>query len=74
MALKGNGDADTGQSVGIVLPKKPSAHETRHNTSSDDYNWPARDKKLLILAVGLDESIYPAITSCKGEKAKSPRV
>lgn len=70
MALRREEHATNDQFVGLVYPPKPTGHETRHTKSqSTEYNWPKKNKRILLLAVGLDETVYPGITSCKGEKS-----
>lgn len=70
MALRREQYASEDQSVGLVHPSKPTGHNTRSTTSpSAEYNWPKKNKRILLLAVGLDETVYPGITSCKGEKS-----
>lgn len=75
MALRRDKHANKGQSqsVGLVDPPKPTGHDTRSRsaaTSSAEYKWPKKNKRILILAVGLEESVYPGITSCRGEKSQ----
>ena len=72
MALRRDKHASEGQSVGIVDPPKPTGHDARSGsaaTSSAEYKWPKKNKRILVLAVGLEESVYPGITSCRGEKS-----
>ena len=73
MALRRDKHASEGQSVGIVDPPKPTGHDARSGsaaTSSAEYKWPKKNKRILVLAVGLEESVYPGITSCRGEKSQ----
>lgn len=70
MALRHKQYANEGQSVSLVHSPKPTEHDICNTTSlSVEYNWPKKNKSVLLLAVGLDETVYPGITSCKGEKS-----
>ena len=69
MALRRQQYVHEDQSVVLVHPPKPTGHDNRSIRSSlAEYNWPNKNKRILLLAVGLDETVYPGITSCKGEK------
>lgn len=69
MALRRQQYVHEDQSVVLVHPPKSTGHDDRSIRSPlAEYNWPNKNKRILLLAVGLDETVYPGITSCKGEK------
>lgn len=68
MALKGGERTNQTQSAGIVYPLKPTGHSTRRATpASTEYDWPRKNKRLLLLAVGLEYTVYPSIGRCMGQ-------
>lgn len=62
--------ASEDQPVSLLHPPKPNGHETRNaKSSSVKYSWPKQNKAILLVAVGSDETVYPGITRCRGEKS-----
>lgn len=57
----------------ILLPETYTPRETRRTPRPDTsgnkplYKWPENDKELVVVAMGLDENIYPFINTCCGE-------
>lgn len=68
MALRDNDHGKATGNVGIVYPEAMSGHDLRHVNPSAGFKWPTEHKSILLLAVGLNERVYPGITSCNGEK------
>lgn len=68
MALRDNNHGKATNNVGIVYPEEISDHDLRHANPSAGFKWPTKNKSILLLAAGLDENVYPEITSCNGEK------
>lgn len=61
------------ENFAILLPETYTPRATRRTPQTDAsgntprYKWPANDKKLVVMAMGLDETIYPFINTCCGE-------
>lgn len=61
------------ENFAILLPEKYTCRATRLTPQTDAsgntlrYKWPANDKNLVVMAMGLDETIYPFINTCCGE-------
>ena len=73
----------TSKQFEILLPEKAHSHGTRkarklrkaQNASSaagtdetEYYNWPSQKKRLVLLAMGVEESVYPSINLCGGKR------
>lgn len=63
MALRDSENSQATNNFGIVYPEAMSGY------GSTGFKWPTENKSILLLAVGLNENVYPKITSCNGEKS-----
>lgn len=69
---------DNDDGLQIVLPQVYTPRTTRKcatkyspaNTLNPPYSWPKKGKRMVALAVGLDNKTYPSIDKCKGQRTE----
>lgn len=67
----------TSEEFGILLPEKlhsqgtrnaSKARKARADDNGETWNWSDKKKRLLVLALGVEESVYKSIDLCGGEQ------
>ncbi|OJJ87007.1 uncharacterized protein ASPGLDRAFT_32744 [Aspergillus glaucus CBS 516.65] len=67
----------TSEEFDILLPEKlhsqgtrnaSKARKTRADDNGETWNWPDKRNRLLVLALGVKESVYKSIDLCGGEQ------